>query len=83
MYKIIHKSMDLLDWKISHMYNTHFSFVPKQRYLRRLIRSSYYDIWSWILFRPERRREAEMPMDLCLFSNSPDPIVPIFGMMNG
>uniref|UniRef100_A0A453LML2 Uncharacterized protein n=1 Tax=Aegilops tauschii subsp. strangulata TaxID=200361 RepID=A0A453LML2_AEGTS len=22
---------------------------------------------------------AEMPTDLCLFSNSPDPIVPIFG----
>lgn len=36
---------------------------------------------SWILFRigPERRREAEMPTDLCLFSNSPDPIVPVFG----
>nr|YP_009444631.1 hypothetical chloroplast RF15 [Cenchrus purpureus]YP_009444651.1 hypothetical chloroplast RF15 [Cenchrus purpureus]YP_010953698.1 hypothetical protein RF15 [Cenchrus fungigraminus]YP_010953716.1 hypothetical protein RF15 [Cenchrus fungigraminus]ATU75012.1 hypothetical chloroplast RF15 [Cenchrus purpureus]ATU75033.1 hypothetical chloroplast RF15 [Cenchrus purpureus]WMT12007.1 hypothetical protein RF15 [Cenchrus fungigraminus]WMT12025.1 hypothetical protein RF15 [Cenchrus fungigraminus] len=34
---------------------------------------------SWILFRigPERRREAEMPTDLCLFSNSPDPIVPV------
>src|SRR3954469_12653343 len=29
----------------------------------------------WILFRigPERRRKAEMPTDLCLFSNSPDP----------
>ena len=35
----------------------------------------------WILFRigPERRRKAEMPTDLCLFSNSPDPIVPVFG----
>nr|QCB91874.1 Ycf15 [Cenchrus purpureus] len=34
---------------------------------------------SWILFRigPERRREAEMPTDPCLFSNSPDPIVPV------
>ena len=29
----------------------------------------------WILFRigPERRRKAEMPTDVCLFSNSPDP----------
>ncbi|KAJ1253883.1 hypothetical protein BS78_K158500 [Paspalum vaginatum] len=36
---------------------------------------------SWILFRigPKRRREAEMPIDPCLFSNSPDPIVPVFG----
>uniref|UniRef100_A0A452XEP1 Uncharacterized protein n=2 Tax=Aegilops tauschii subsp. strangulata TaxID=200361 RepID=A0A452XEP1_AEGTS len=35
----------------------------------------------WILFRigPKRRRKAEMPTDLCLFSNSPDPIVPVFG----
>nr|YP_010545836.1 hypothetical chloroplast RF15 [Dendrobium heterocarpum]YP_010545853.1 hypothetical chloroplast RF15 [Dendrobium heterocarpum]UYG49367.1 hypothetical chloroplast RF15 [Dendrobium heterocarpum]UYG49384.1 hypothetical chloroplast RF15 [Dendrobium heterocarpum] len=32
-----------------------------------------------ILFRigPERRRKAGMPTDVCLFSNSPDPIVPI------
>jgi hypothetical protein len=36
----------------------------------------------WILFRigPGRRRKAKMTMDLHLFSNSPDPIVPVFGM---
>ena len=30
---------------------------------------------NWILLRigPERRRKAEMPTDVCLFSNSPDP----------
>nr|WRM54185.1 hypothetical chloroplast RF15 [Thalia dealbata]WRM54202.1 hypothetical chloroplast RF15 [Thalia dealbata] len=30
----------------------------------------------WILFRigPERRRKAGVPTDVCLFSNSPDPI---------
>ena len=37
--------------------------------------------FSFFFFRigPERRRKAEMPTDLCLFSNSPDPIVPVFG----
>ncbi|KAK8928354.1 Protein ycf2 [Platanthera zijinensis] len=33
-----------------------------------------------ILFRigPEIRRKVGMPTDVCLFSNSPDPIIPIF-----
>nr|YP_010730500.1 hypothetical protein Ycf15 [Dendrobium capillipes]YP_010730518.1 hypothetical protein Ycf15 [Dendrobium capillipes]WEG23679.1 hypothetical protein Ycf15 [Dendrobium capillipes]WEG23697.1 hypothetical protein Ycf15 [Dendrobium capillipes] len=47
--------------------------------------SSYFVLFRYsrprgtILFRigPERRRKAGMPTDVCLFSNSPDPIVPI------
>ena len=58
-------------------------FVPKQRYPRRPVRpiQIFTTKRYWILFRigPERRRGAGMPTDVCLFSNSPDPIVPIFG----
>nr|YP_010403442.1 hypothetical chloroplast RF15 [Liparis luteola]YP_010403459.1 hypothetical chloroplast RF15 [Liparis luteola]UQW83133.1 hypothetical chloroplast RF15 [Liparis luteola]UQW83150.1 hypothetical chloroplast RF15 [Liparis luteola] len=53
-------------------------FVPKQRYPRRRVRP--IQIRGTILFRigpAERRRKAGMPTDVCLFSNSPDPIVPI------
>nr|AKF01116.1 hypothetical chloroplast RF15 [Bactris major]AKF01189.1 hypothetical chloroplast RF15 [Beccariophoenix madagascariensis]AKF01208.1 hypothetical chloroplast RF15 [Beccariophoenix madagascariensis] len=58
-------------------------FVPKQRYPRRPVRpiQIFTTKRYWILFRigPERRRKAGMPTDVCLFSNSPDPIVPILG----
>nr|YP_009475974.1 hypothetical chloroplast RF15 [Cremastra appendiculata]YP_010403127.1 hypothetical chloroplast RF15 [Cremastra aphylla]YP_010403144.1 hypothetical chloroplast RF15 [Cremastra aphylla]AVM10538.1 hypothetical chloroplast RF15 [Cremastra appendiculata]UQW82818.1 hypothetical chloroplast RF15 [Cremastra aphylla]UQW82835.1 hypothetical chloroplast RF15 [Cremastra aphylla] len=54
-------------------------FVPKQRYPRRRVRPIQSRPRGTILFRigPERRRKAGMPTDVCLFSNSPDPMVPI------
>nr|YP_009726217.1 hypothetical chloroplast RF15 [Dendrobium pseudotenellum]QHR85721.1 hypothetical chloroplast RF15 [Dendrobium pseudotenellum] len=58
-------------------------FVPKQRYPRRRVRpiqiftTKRYDPLSVFRIGPERRRKAGMPTDVCLFSNSPDPIVPI------
>jgi len=66
--------MDLLDWKISHMDNTHSSWpslmlivlfrskdIRGGRFVRPIL--IFRTKRSWILFRigPERRREAEMP----------------------
>nr|YP_010703090.1 Ycf15 [Calanthe clavata]YP_010703107.1 Ycf15 [Calanthe clavata]WKL06655.1 hypothetical chloroplast RF15 [Calanthe flava]WCO10486.1 Ycf15 [Calanthe clavata]WCO10503.1 Ycf15 [Calanthe clavata]WKL06673.1 hypothetical chloroplast RF15 [Calanthe flava] len=53
-------------------------FVPKQRYPRRRVRPiQIFTTKSLFRIGPERRRKAGMPTDVCLFSNSPDPIVPI------
>ena len=77
--------MDLLNWKIPHMDNTYSgwpSLILIVLFRSKDIHGAVRPIQIfttkryWILFRigPERRRKAGMPTDVCLFSNSPDPI---------
>ena len=84
--------MDLLNWKIPYMDNTHSSWPSlilillfRRKDIHGAVRPLQIFTTTkkkyWILFRigPERGRKAGMPTGVCLFSNSPDPIVPILG----